>query len=83
MFIILPEGLLNLPAYRDFRDWLLGKVWLSQTISLPAGAFQPFGRSASKTCILAVIKTKPRLSPRRSWQSTRDGMHSKRKSAAC
>ncbi|WP_131226397.1 N-6 DNA methylase, partial [Bifidobacterium longum] len=56
MFIILPEGLLNLPAYRDFRDWLLGKVWLSQTISLPAGAFQPFGRSASKTCILAVIK---------------------------
>ncbi len=37
MFIILPEGLLNLPAYRDFRDWLLGKVWLSQTISLPAG----------------------------------------------
>ena len=24
-----------------------------------------------------------KLSPRRSWQSTRDGMHSKRKSAAC
>lgn len=59
MFIVLPEGLLNLPAYKDFRKWLLGKVWLSQTVSLPAGAFQPFGRSASKTCILSVIKKGP------------------------
>lgn len=56
MFIILPEGLLNLPAYRNFRSWLLNKTWLSQAISLPAGAFQPFGRSASKTCILSVVK---------------------------
>ena len=63
MFIILPEGLLNLPAYRGFRSWLLDKVWLSQTISLPAGAFQPFGRSASKTCILAVIKKDPDCEP--------------------
>lgn len=56
MFVILPEGLLNLPAYTDFRIWLLGEAWISQVVSLPAGAFQPFGRSASKTCILAVIK---------------------------
>lgn len=63
MFIILPEGLLNLPAYKDFRKWLLEKVWVSQTISLPAGAFQPFGRSASKTCILAVVKKGKNCTP--------------------
>lgn len=63
MFIVLPEGLLNIPAYRDFRDWLLSEVWMSQTISLPAGAFQPFGRSASKTCILAVIKKDEEANP--------------------
>lgn len=63
MFIILPEGLLNLNTYLYFRQWLLSKVWISQVISLPAGAFQPFGRSASKTCILSVIKKGAEITP--------------------
>ncbi len=56
MLIILPEGLLNLPRYAAFRKWLLRKAFLSAVVSLPAGAFMPFGRSASKTTILEVIK---------------------------
>lgn len=63
MYIILPEGLLNLPAYISFREWLLSEAWITQTVSLPEGAFQPFGRSASKTCILAVVKKGKKIEP--------------------
>lgn len=56
MFIILPEGLLNIQSYEYFRKWLLSKVDLILSISLPEGAFIPFGGSVSKTCILGVRK---------------------------
>lgn len=56
MLIIIPEGLLNLPKYESFRVWLLSKVYVVAVCSLPAGSFQPFGRSASKTTILEVRK---------------------------
>lgn len=36
---------------------------MQHLISLPAGAFQPFGRSASKTCILAVVKKGENCTP--------------------
>lgn len=56
LLIIIPEGLLNLKKYQDFREWLLSKVYILSVCSLPAGAFQPFGQSASKTTILEVRK---------------------------
>lgn len=56
LYIILPEGLLNNKSYIDFRIWLLSKVYLLAVISLPEGAFIPFGQSVSKTCILCVRK---------------------------
>jgi len=54
LFIVLPEGMLNLPTYADFRHWLHEHCVLTHTTSLPEGAFQPFGNSASKTCILGI-----------------------------
>lgn len=59
LLIILPEGILNLPKYASFRKWLLKRVFVSAVVSLPAGAFMPFGRSASKTTILEVVKRCP------------------------
>ena len=56
LFIILPEGLLNIKKYDYFREWLLEKTDLIMTVSLPEGAFIPFGGSVSKTCILGVRK---------------------------
>ena len=56
LFIVLPEGLLNNKKYLYFREWLLSKVDLLLSISLPEGAFIPFGGSVSKTCILGVRK---------------------------
>lgn len=56
MFIVLPEGLMNNKKYLYFRKWLLSKVDLLLSISLPEGAFIPFGGSVSKTCILGVRK---------------------------
>ena len=50
--IVLPEGLLNLPKYQYFREFILNQSTLIGSISLPAGAFLPFGQSNSKTCIL-------------------------------
>lgn len=56
LFIVLPEGLLNNKKYLYFREWLLSKVDLLLSISLPEGAFIPFGGSVSKTCILGIRK---------------------------
>jgi len=56
LFIILPEGLLNIKKYEYFRSWLLNNADILLSISLPEGAFIPFGGSVSKTCILGVRK---------------------------
>lgn len=56
MFIVLPEGLMNNRKYLYFRRWLMDNADLLLSISLPEGAFIPFGGSVSKTCILGVRK---------------------------
>lgn len=56
MYIILPEGLLNIKKYSYFRNWLLDNTDVLMSVSLPEGAFIPFGGSVSKTCILGVRK---------------------------
>lgn len=56
LFIVLPEGLLNNRVYRYFRMWLLEQAYLLCSISLPEGAFIPFGGSVSKTCIIGLRK---------------------------
>lgn len=56
LYIVLPEGLLNNKKYLYFREWLLNKADLLMSVSLPEGAFIPFGGSVSKTCILGVRK---------------------------
>ncbi|MDN5043890.1 N-6 DNA methylase [Aliarcobacter butzleri] len=56
LYIVLPEGLVNNKQYQYFRDWLMSKVHLMLSISLPEGAFIPFGSSVSKTCILGLRK---------------------------
>lgn len=56
LFIVLPEGLLNNKVYRYFRHWLLENAYLQCCISLPEGAFIPFGGSVSKTCIIGLRK---------------------------
>ena len=56
LIIIIPEGMLNLSRYNDFRKWMLKKAWLISSISLPAGTFQPFGGSATKAAVLELRK---------------------------
>lgn len=56
VYIILPEGLLNLPSYLYFREWLLQKCYITLVVSLPEGAFIPFGKSVSKTTIIGLRK---------------------------
>lgn len=56
LYIVLPEGLLNLQGYRFFREWILDNCYLTLAVSLPEGAFIPFGKSVSKTCILGLRK---------------------------
>ena len=56
LFIVLPEGLLNNKKYKYFREWLLKKADLRMSVSLPEGAFIPFGGSVSKTCIIGLRK---------------------------
>lgn len=56
IYIVLPEGLLNLSSYFYFREWLLKKCYVTLVVSLPEGAFIPFGKSVSKTCIIGLRK---------------------------
>lgn len=56
IYIVLPEGLLNLASYNYFRSWLLSKCYITLVCSLPEGAFIPFGKSVSKTAILGLRK---------------------------
>ena len=56
LYIVLPEGLLNVPSYLGFREWLLKNSHIVAVISLPEGAFIPFGKSVSKTTIIGLRK---------------------------
>ena len=56
LYIVLPEGLLNNRRYLYFRKWILKKTDLLMSVSLPEGAFIPFGGSVSKTCIIGLRK---------------------------
>lgn len=56
LYVVLPEGLLNLPRYQYFREWILSKCYITLSVSLPEGAFIPFGKSVSKTAILGLRK---------------------------
>ncbi|MFC1836485.1 N-6 DNA methylase [Thermodesulfobacteriota bacterium] len=56
LYIVLPEGMLNNARYLDFRLWLFNRCHMLMVVSLPQQAFQPFGKSVSKTCILGVRK---------------------------
>lgn len=56
LYIVLPEGLLNVKAYFKFREWLLDQCYIVMVVSLPEGAFIPFGKSVSKTTIIGLRK---------------------------
>lgn len=56
LYIVLPEGLLNVKSYIGFREWLLGQCYVVMVVSLPEGAFIPFGKSVSKTTIIGLRK---------------------------
>ncbi|HPG07928.1 MAG TPA: N-6 DNA methylase [Saprospiraceae bacterium] len=62
LYIVLPEGLLNVQSYGYFREWILKECYIVTIISLPEGAFIPFGKSVSKTTILGLRK-KDKLNP--------------------
>ena len=56
IYIVLPEGLMNTKKYKYFREYILKHCDIVMSISLPEGAFIPFGGSASKTCIMGFRK---------------------------
>ena len=56
LYTVLPEGMVNTRSYLEFRTWLLDQGDLVLSVSLPEGAFIPFGASVSKTCIVGIRK---------------------------
>lgn len=61
--IILPEGFFNLSSYRHVQDYITDNAIIKAIISLPGGAFRPFGGSAAKTCILYLKRKKHSKEP--------------------
>lgn len=56
LYIVLPEGLLNVQTYLEFRKYILENCFIVTVVSLPEGAFIPFGKSVSKTTIIGLRK---------------------------
>jgi type I restriction enzyme M protein len=54
--IVLPEAFLNTDTNRYLRDFMLQNAHLIASVSLPGGAFVPFGQSHASTCILFLQK---------------------------
>jgi type I restriction enzyme M protein len=54
--IVLPEAFLNTDSNGYLRDFILRGANLIASLSLPGGAFVPFGQSNARTCILFLQK---------------------------
>lgn len=54
--IVLPEGFINSPSKQYLRDFIQARAAVTSVVSLPAGAFMPFGASRSQTCLLFLRK---------------------------
>ena len=56
LIIIMPHGIASGVSENDIRGFINGKARIKGCISLPVGAFKPFGGSNARTCILILMK---------------------------
>ena len=58
LLIIMPHGVASGTSEKEIRDYVKAKSHIRSVISLPVGAFKPFGGSNARTCILYLTKSK-------------------------
>lgn len=64
ILIILPHGIASGVSEQDIRDYVTSNARLDACVSLPVGAFKPFGGSNARTCILVISKGSKRAHTR-------------------
>jgi type I restriction enzyme M protein len=58
--IVLPYRVVSGVEQKDVREYIQKKAHIAGSISLPVGAFKPFGGSNARTSILIVTKKRPK-----------------------
>lgn len=56
--IVLPHRFIDAKGFKNLREWILEKSVPRAIVTLPEGAFTPFGGSGARTCILYLRKPK-------------------------
>lgn len=57
LLVILPHGVASGVSETEVRDFIKAHTHVHGCISLPVGAFKPFGGSNARTCVLYLKKT--------------------------
>jgi type I restriction enzyme M protein len=57
LLIVLPHGVASGATERDVREFVRRKSRVKACVSLPVGAFKPFGGSNARTCIPFLVKS--------------------------
>lgn len=57
LLVILPHGVASGVSETEIRNYVKDKTHVHACISLPVGAFKPFGGSNARTCVLYLKKT--------------------------
>lgn len=60
LLIIMPHGMASGTSEKEIRDFIKTKSHIRGVVSLPVGAFKPFGGSNARTCILHLTKSRRR-----------------------
>jgi type I restriction enzyme M protein len=60
LLIIMPHGIASGTAEAEFRQYVKDHSNIRSVVSLPVGAFKPFGGSNARTCILYLTKGRHR-----------------------
>lgn len=56
LLIILPHGVASGSSEAEIREFVASRADLRACVSLPVGAFKPFGGSNARTCILYIVR---------------------------
>jgi type I restriction enzyme M protein len=57
LLVILPHGVASGLSETEIRNFVKANTYIHACISLPVGAFKPFGGSNARTCVLYLKKT--------------------------
>ena len=63
MAVVMPHSVLANPRYAPLRAWMGERFQRRAIVSLPEGLFRPFGGTASRGCVICLVKQPAEVRP--------------------